>query len=305
MTSLPDGRGSYDPRAEACCWRWSSPFPFVPCRRSRREPSPFASRELSVTPSPASASELTLPAGSLRRGLRPLAHRPGRAHPISTTAPATMWLAGTRGEQPHPPTSRFTCGLLRHASIAVHPIGHRFFVGGKTGQQSRILVVDNLNGTWTRQHHLPVPARPSPSSRRPATLCRSAGTQAQNATHRELPPLLRRTPTRRRVFSTRSITEDGQREYQVIGPQASYTTLPNEDEPPTPNFVSSAPPSGISPGRAFADLAGRQRLLPAACLRGQRTGTSRRLSPANPCGGSLTVTPNGAALLHWKSWGAR
>ena len=29
------------------------------------------------------------------------------------------------------------------------------------------------------------------------------------------------------VYSTRSITEDGQREYQVIGPQSTYVKIPD------------------------------------------------------------------------------
>jgi hypothetical protein len=49
------------------------------------------------------------------------------------------------------------------------------------------------------------------------------------------------------VYSTRSITEDGQREYQVIGPQATYVKIPDENEDPTPNFVPSALPESFHP----------------------------------------------------------
>jgi hypothetical protein len=37
-------------------------------------------------------------------------------------------------------------------SIAVHPAEHRFFVGGKSGQQSNILVVENLNEKWVARN---------------------------------------------------------------------------------------------------------------------------------------------------------
>ena len=33
------------------------------------------------------------------------------------------------------------------ASLTVHPMGQRFFVEGKTRQQSQVLAVDNVNGS--------------------------------------------------------------------------------------------------------------------------------------------------------------
>ena len=56
------------------------------------------------------------------------------------------------------------------ASIAVHPMGQRFFIEGKTGQQSQILAVDNVNGSWTRAHHLSNRCRRAPPSCCPAAL---------------------------------------------------------------------------------------------------------------------------------------
>jgi hypothetical protein len=37
------------------------------------------------------------------------------------------------------------------SSIVVHPTGHSFFIAGKDGQQSEILVAENLNGQWTQR----------------------------------------------------------------------------------------------------------------------------------------------------------
>jgi hypothetical protein len=270
-------------------------LPFCALSAFSTEPSPFASPELNVLPSPASPSELPLPAGAsvIDYDIWPtgpdaliLLHDSAGNHVVS-------WHAGdTRTVPVLDLPADFT-----PASIAVHPIEHRFFVLGKAGQQSKILVVDNLKGTWTQRtiyqssHDL----RRLLVAPRPFEIGWNAAQNVPIESYRLF--FAERQPSG--AYSTRSITEDGQREYQVIGPQASWTKLPNEDEDPTPNFVSSALPAAFHPAGhllIWQDAIGCFQQLAYA---GKNWDKPSPLT-GNPCGGSLTVTPNGAALLHWK-----
>ena len=118
------------------------------CLRShKRPPSLFAPGELNVTPSPALSSELILPAGTtvVDFDIWPtgadaviLLHDKAGNHVVS-------WHVGDSSAVPLldlPAT-------FNAASLTVHPLGQRFFIEGKTGQQSQILAVDNVNGSWT------------------------------------------------------------------------------------------------------------------------------------------------------------
>jgi hypothetical protein len=270
-------------------------LPFCALSAFPQEPSPFASPELNVKPSPASPSELSLPTGSTVFD-----------YDIWPTGPDALILlhdsAGNHVVSWHAGDTRTVPVLdlpadLTPASITVHPHEHRFFVLGKSGQQSKILVVDNLKGSWTQRtiyqssHDL----RRLLVAPRPFQIGWNATQNQPIESYRLF--FAERQPSG--AYSTRSITEDGQREYQVIGPQTSYTKLPNEDEDPTPNFVSSALPAAFHPAGhllIWQDAIGCFQQLAYA---GKNWDKPSPLT-GNPCGGSLTVTPNGAALLHWK-----
>jgi hypothetical protein len=259
-------------------------------------PSPFASSELNVTPSPASSSELSLPAGTsvVDFDIWPtgadvviLLHDKAGNHVVS-------WHAGDSSTVPLldlPAT--FTA-----ASLTVHPMGQRFFVEGKTGQQSQILAVDNVNGSWT-QHTI---YQTSADVRRLLVAPRPFETGFNDTTNQAVESyrlfFAERLPGG--VYSTRSITEDGQREYQVIGPQATYVKIPEENEDPTPNFVPSALPESFHPDGHLLIWEDGNGCFQQLAYAGQNWDKPSHVA-GNPCGGSLTVTPNGGALLHWKS----
>ncbi len=258
--------------------------------------SSFTTVELNVTPSPASGSELSLPAGTsvVDFDIWPtgadaviLLHDKAGDHVVS-------WHAGDASSVPLldlPPT--FTA-----ASLTVHPLGQRLFVEGKTGQQSQILAVDNVNGSWT-QHTI---YQTSADVRRLLVAPRPFETGYNDTTNEAIESyrifFAERLPSG--AYSTRSITEDGQREYQVIGPQSTYVKIPNENEDPTPNFVPSALPESFHPDGHLLIWEDGNGCFEQLAYAGQNWDKPSRIV-GNPCGGSLTVTPNGAALLHWKS----
>jgi len=259
-------------------------------------PSPFAIAELTVTPSPASSSELTLPVGTsvVDFDIWPT----GADAVILTRDKAGNHVLGWHvGDTSAIPLLDLPA-TFSAASLTVHPLGQRFFIEGKTGQQSQILAVDNVNGTWTGHsiYQTSADVRRLLVGPRPFEIGFNDTTNQAIESYRiffaELLP--------GGVYSTRSITEDGQREYQAIGPQSTYVKLPDEDQDPTPNFVPSALPESFHPDGhllIWEDGSGCfQQLAYAANNWDQPSHIT-----GNPCGGSLTVTPNGAALLHWKS----
>jgi len=260
------------------------------------EPSSFTSVELNVTPSPALSSELILPAGSSVVDFDVWPTGPDAVILLhdSTGNHVVSWHAGDSGAVPLLDLpANFTA-----ASIAVHPLGQSFFILGKTGQQSQILVADNANGSWTQHtiYQSPGDLRRLLVAPRPFEI---GWNQAQNLPVESYRLFFaERQPSG--AYSTRSITEDGQREYQVIGPQATYVKLPDEDEDPTPNFVASALPESFHPGGHLLIWQDGNDCFQQLAYAGKNWDKPSHLA-GNPCGGSLTVTPNGAALLHWKS----
>ena len=259
-------------------------------------PSSFTTAELNVTPSPAASSELSFPAGTsvVDFDIWPtgadaviLTHDAAGNHVVS-------WHAGDSSATPLldlPAT--FTA-----ASLTVHPMGQRFFVEGKTGQQSQILAVDNVNGSWT-QHTV---YQTSADVRRLLVAPRPFETGYNDTTDQAIESyrifFAERLPSG--VYSTRSITEDGQREYQVIGPQSTYVKVADSDGDPTPNFVPTALPESFHPDGHLLIWEDGSGCFQQLAYAGQNWDKPSHIV-GNPCGGSLTVTPNGAALLHWKS----
>ncbi|MGB8028381.1 MAG: DUF3160 domain-containing protein [Terracidiphilus sp.] len=259
-------------------------------------PSTFTTAELNVTPSPASGSELSLPAGTsvVDFDVWPtgadaviLTHDKAGNHVVS-------WHAGDTNSVPLldlPAT--FTA-----ASLTVHPLGQRFFVEGKTGQQTQILAVDNVNGNWTQHtiYQTSADVRRLLVAPRPFEIGYNDTTNEAIESYRIF--FAERLPSG--AYSTRSITEDGQREYQVIGPQATYVKIPDSNGDPTPNYVASALPESFHPDGHLLIWEDGSGCFEQLAYAGQNWDKPSKIV-GNPCGGSLTVTPNGAALLHWKS----
>ena len=259
-------------------------------------PSDFTTAELNVTPSPVASAELSFPAGTsvVDFDIWPtgadaviLTHDTAGYHVVS-------WQVGNSSATPLldlPATFTAT-------SLTVHPMGQRFFVEGKTGQQSQILAVDKVNGSWTQKtiYQTAADVRRLLVGPRPFETGYNDTTEQTIESYRIF--FAERLPSG--VYSTRSITEDAQREYQVIGPQSTYVRIPDENEEPTPNFVPTALPESFHPDGHLLIWEDGSGCFQQLAYAGQNWDKPSHIV-GNPCGGSLTVTPNGAALLHWKS----
>ncbi|TDR38995.1 uncharacterized protein DUF3160 [Tahibacter aquaticus] len=181
------------------------------------------------------------------------------------------------------------------ASITVHPLGKKLFLGGRSAEQSVILAASAADG-WQLQriHASDKPLRRLLVSPRPFVARYDAASGQPQLSYR----LVFAERQADGNYSTRSVLEQGGRDYQIIGPAARYTELDDVDVQPTRNDVASAVPAAFHPGGhilLWQDAKGCFHKLPYA---GMNWGEAAPVA-GKPCGGSLTVTPNGVGLLHW------
>lgn len=258
------------------------------------EESPFHSRELRVAPSPSTSSEVILPSGSTVVDYDIWPTGPD-ALIVLRDASGDHVVTWHLGDAKTVPLLDLPSGFDAR-SIAVHPLEKRFFISGKSGQQWRILVVENLSGKWVQHtiYQSPRELQRLLVAPRPFEI---SGDVDQKSVESYRIFFAARQPDGE--YSTRSITEDGKREYQVVGPAASYVSLAGDNEGPAQNFTASAFPVAFHPGGdilIWQDAKGCFQKLPYDIWNWDKP------SPivGNPCGGSLTVTPNGTTLLQWK-----
>ena len=264
------------------------------CSLLAAQESPFHSRETTVAPSPSATTELNLPSGSTVADydiwpggpdVLILLHDSSGSHVVT-------WHVG---DAKTVPLLDLPAGFDADA-IAVHPVENRFFISGKSGQQWSILVADDVHGKWA-VHAIYQSAR---ELRRLLVAPRPFQTgwdESQKPLEGYRIFFAQRQPDG--AYSTRSIMENGEREYQVIGPATSYVRLSGESENPAQNFTPSALPAAFHPAGhilIWQDAKGCFQQLPYSYWNWGKPAAVA----GDPCGGSLTVTPNGAALLHWR-----
>src|SRR5262249_19906562 len=97
----------------------------------------------------------------------------------------------------------------------------------------------------------------------------------------------------------RSITETGKVEYQVAGPKSSAVELPGEDAQPGGPITASATPSWVHPRGEPLVWQDRQGCAHALEYGGQDWGADQR-NQSDPCGGSVSLTPNGVFYMQWR-----
>ncbi|HYM61834.1 MAG TPA: DUF3160 domain-containing protein [Thermoanaerobaculia bacterium] len=263
--------------------------------------SPFRSPEIAVNPSPGTTSRLQLAKGTevIDFDVWPsgaeavIAVRDGAGHQS-----IIGWRAGADRTDV---IADLPDGFVPRA-VACHPTERRVFVSGRAGGQSQILAIELQGRRWTTRsiYKSPRDLRRLLVGPRPFVTGYDAVTKTERLSYR----LFFAVHNADGTYATRSITEDGRRDYQVIGPKSSVTTvpspeLPNADAPPSEASAASAVPASFHPAGhilIWQDAGGCYHQL---AYDGKAWGaTSAIAGPA--CGGSLTVTPNGASLLQWK-----
>ncbi|MBW8886748.1 MAG: DUF3160 domain-containing protein [Fibrobacteres bacterium] len=99
-------------------------------------------------------------------------------------------------------------------------------------------------------------------------------------------------------YAIRSITEYGKSPYQAIGSALTVTGNIKDEEAPSQLIAAYALPLGFHPAghlMLWQDSAGCFEV--AEYYKGW---ANSHAVPGKPCGGTLTATPNGMGLLHWR-----
>lgn len=256
--------------------------------------SVFRHAELTVQPSPDAESRWDLAAGEQVIDFdiwpdRPVAVALVRAADGSHAV--REWRIGGSGATP-----LFALPAeLEPASLTVHPLAGKLFLGGRSGGSSVILAAA-AKDNWAPQrvHASDKPLRRLLVSPRPFIARYDAASGQPQLSYR----LVFAEKQADGSYSTRSVLEQGGRDYQILGPAARYTELDEVDVQPTRNDVATAIPAAFHPAGhilLWQDGKGCFHKLPYA---GMNWGSAAAVA-GKPCGGSLTVTPNGANLLHW------
>ncbi|MGA2184840.1 MAG: DUF3160 domain-containing protein [Bryobacteraceae bacterium] len=182
-------------------------------------------------------------------------------------------------------------------SLAYHPQAEALFIAGARARDYAILRIEKKNGAWTSReiHSSPREIRRLVPGPRPFVIAWDEA-HHQNIQSWRLFFGLKAADGR---YSIHSITEDGQREYQAIGPKEGMTKFKDDDGDPSELVAPVALPVAFHPaGHLLVWQDGR------GCFQVARYGRdhwskSDRLFRRDVCGGSAGVTPNGAGILQW------
>lgn len=176
-------------------------------------------------------------------------------------------------------------------AIASHPADTSLFVTGTMTGGTQVLKLERDGSEWTSTavfethwpiEHLIVGTRPFFTTRGRGYRLFFAATM----------------PDGNR--SLRSVTVNGEVEYQVVGPQSAAVSLADVDEEPNGVVAESGVPMAVHPRGEpllWRDGRGCTHLLPY----GSRNWGTDRLLREVPCGAWTSITPNGAAYLSWRS----
>jgi hypothetical protein len=179
---------------------------------------------------------------------------------------------------------------LTGSAIASHPDGRSLFVAGTTGGRSHVFKLDHDGAAW---RSTVIFESPRPISR--LIVAPRPFSTANGDRYR----LFFAAKLSDGGSSLRSVTETGQIEYQVVGPQAGVDSLKSDDQP-TRVVGPSAIPMAFHPRGEpllWQDRRGCAHLLPYDL----RDWSADTLLNAVPCGATLSITPNGAGYLAWRS----
>ncbi|WP_295391903.1 DUF3160 domain-containing protein [uncultured Thiodictyon sp.] len=101
-------------------------------------------------------------------------------------------------------------------------------------------------------------------------------------------------------YAIRSITEDGRRGYQVLGPKSGLARVPDTDGPPSEITANWALPLAFHPGGHLLLWEDQGHRFRVANYAGDHWASARVLFEDTLQGGSVTPTPNGLGLIQWR-----
>lgn len=257
--------------------------------------TPFAEHEIMTTPSPTAACELKLAPGQKVVDFD-VWSTGGEAAALVRDPDGTSKLLGWKLGTPDAEILATLPANFEAHALALHPAKRRIFVSGRAGQQWQIVSFEPKGNIW---HSHPVYGSQHPIRRllvgpRPFLVDYDQKSATAIVRYR----LFIGVKLGDGVFGTRSITEEGKREYQVMGPKIALPpSIPGSDMH-AEITVASALPAAFHPAGSlllWQDQKGCYQQLPYAFADWGKVTPIKEKS----CSGSLTFTPNGAALVEW------
>lgn len=256
--------------------------------------SVFDATELLVAPSPSAVAQIRLPGGVRVIDCDVSPTGPLVALVASNPTGSQEVLFWTIGAAQTTKVFDVPAGFNAQ-SIAWHPLGGVLFLSGAQGQQYAILKVEAKNGTWSarriyasRQQIRRLVPGPRPY------LPQSADPQ-QRASYRLFFGLKGGDGN----YSIHSVTENGEREYQVVGPKENVTKFADAGRDPSELTAPSALPVGFHPAGHLLLWEDGRHCFQVASYDRDYWSKSAKLLARDVCGGTMSVTPNGAGLLQW------
>ncbi|MGA2227080.1 MAG: DUF3160 domain-containing protein, partial [Syntrophobacteraceae bacterium] len=185
-------------------------------------------------------------------------------------------------------------------ALAWHPSAKSFFLAGRRGSEHVILRVDKGAGGWGskliyRSAHEIRRLVPAP---RPFEIQTDITEDEPQITKSYRIFFGLKNPDG--TYSIRSVTEDGKREYQAVGPKKGFTTFKDAYEQPSRIEAPSALPLAFHPAGHILLWEDEKHSFQYALYGRDHWEQSIKLSYPEVSGGTLTPTPNGLALIHWR-----
>jgi len=259
--------------------------------------SVFDTPELRIAPSPALPAQIHLAPGVRVLDFDVSPAGPQVALLTANTAGAREVLFWDIGH-PQPVGIWALPAAFAARSIVWHPQAEALFLTGSQGQRYIIVRLEKAKGVWaSRQIYTssreirrlvagPRPYLPQENEklRKPVSAYRLFfGLRAPNG-----------------AYSIHSITENGQREYQMLGRRESFTVFPEAGANPSELVAASALPVGFHPAGHLLIWEDAGNCFHVAGYDRDHWETNTPLLGRDLCGGAVSATPNGAGILQWR-----
>jgi hypothetical protein len=203
----------------------------------------------------------------------------------------------SKGESPREwPTPKGFAPL----ALAWHPAAKSFFLAGKQGNDHVIMRVNEVAGEWIakpiyRTHQEIRRLVPAPRPYAIETDFNSDEPTTTNAYR-----IFFGIKGGDGAYSIKSVTEEGTREYQAIGPRKGFTTFEGNEAQPSRIEAGSALPLAFHPAGHILLWEDEKRGFQYAIYERDHWEKSIKLSYSEVSGGTLTPSPNGLGLIHWQ-----
>jgi hypothetical protein len=258
----------------------------------------FDAPELKVAPSPTEARQIHFAAG-----IRILDTDVSPAGPIVAlllqNASGAQEMQFWNLDQAQPTKVWDVPAGLTARALAYHPLGDSLFLVGMQSQQHVIVKIEKKNGAWIS--HQVYSSRQEIRRLVPGPRPYIIG--FDEARHQDIQAyrLFFGLKANDGHYSIHSITEDGKRDYQVIGHKEDSARIADADGNPSELASSSALPVGFHPAGHLLLWEDEKHCFQSATYGRDHWSGSVKLFKRDVCGGTVAATPNGTAIIHWTS----